>query len=115
MKRLCLLAIPLFLTFGLSAQDIDKNYMDPEYRAPEKLNRMDVQPGVDGFDREADKALFEEPYTSADSRQDLNATQPVKIEKGLYYQGENTNSKKEQHPMMPWQKANPLLWNKRGN
>jgi hypothetical protein len=115
MKRLCLLAIPLFLTFGLRAQNIDKDYVDPEYRMPEKLNRMDKQPRVDGFDREADKALFAEPYTSADSWQHLNSKQPVKVEKGLYYQGENTRSKNEQHLILPWQKAHPLLWSKQGN
>ncbi|MBS1587112.1 MAG: hypothetical protein JSS82_16380 [Bacteroidetes bacterium] len=115
MKQFCLLAIPLFLTFGVKAQDIDKNYMDAEYRMPGKLNKMDVQPRVDGFDREADKALFAEPYTSADNRQHLNSTPPVKVQKGLYYQGENTNSKTEQHPMLPWQKAHPLLRSKRDN
>lgn len=114
MKRLCLLTIPLFLTFGLRAQDINKHYIDPDYRATEKLNGMGAQPRVDGFDREADKALFEEPCTSADGRQDLNGAQPVKAENGLYYQGKNTNSK-EQHLMLPWQKANPLLWSKQGN
>lgn len=115
MKQLCLLAIPLFLTFGVKAQDINKNYIDPEYRMPEKLNRMDVQPRVDGFDREADKALFDEPYTSAGNRQQLDITQPVKVERGLYYQGENLNNGKGQHPMLPWQKQHPLLWSKPEN
>lgn len=102
MKKLLLLSSFIAIASSVSAQNRDN------IGHIEKVN-ADAPRIESGYDKEMDVLLLEEPYAA----KDISNYRPVKSNNSPFNREEETRKADEEKPMMPWQKKNPLLWNKR--
>jgi len=110
MKKLLLSFTAITFAGTMCAQDLNKDQM----MLPEKIQRKNADAPMinDGYDKEMNVILLEQPYVAKDVSNYRSNYRLGKKVNSPFNEEEDMVQNNKQKPMLPWQKQHPLLWDK---